>query len=307
MYFNVHSVAPSATTCDDPSRRRMTFATFVVHIFQEHVNFVGWGPDLFNNPAPDAWRVPTPVQDVRHKIFANEALNFGACTFSWISSETSSLEDPNSGDPVPTDVAVAVTVDDYAGVSGLKVVCDDGVTAPKTAVVDVNDGSAFCAQSQHFLAVGDDTKALFPLQIMLVEGLPCAEAYDVAAPALHGTTTTAAPVAAPTPPPQPSLPSSSSSSSKKNNDDKDRPFFLGLIVALAALLLCFAAAALAAAVTHRKRKVQWQPAAPKEPADAADDVVTIQLPDLSLKNPVHEHTTDDASSVPTPTGPRDSS
>eukprot|EP00633_Aureoumbra_lagunensis_P001159 CAMPEP_0197290554 /NCGR_PEP_ID=MMETSP0890-20130614/7743_1 /TAXON_ID=44058 ORGANISM="Aureoumbra lagunensis, Strain CCMP1510" /NCGR_SAMPLE_ID=MMETSP0890 /ASSEMBLY_ACC=CAM_ASM_000533 /LENGTH=510 /DNA_ID=CAMNT_0042762589 /DNA_START=86 /DNA_END=1618 /DNA_ORIENTATION=- len=170
LYFNVHTVSPSTIDCDDESRVRATAQTLALASHKTPTNFIGWGPDTFGLGSVDLWRTAANSDIIEDKIFANEAIGFGRCSFQFLVGPVAdNIVDPAAGARLPTDIAAIIQLTDYSGINGLQVECDDG----SVTTLDI-DASKFCPEgSQHFLAVGDREKHFFPLQIMLVQGVPC--------------------------------------------------------------------------------------------------------------------------------------
>lgn len=283
IYMNVHSVAPTASDCSDPSRRRMTFATYVTSTFETPANFIGWGPDRNGVGAPDLWRSVAESGDIDDKIFVNEAVNFGNCAFTWI--QNGLIPDPVNGMAFGTDVGAMLALPSYDGIHSLQVTCSDNIDE-QSAVLDI-DTSLFCeGGAQHFLAVGDDTKSLFPLQIMLIQGVPCngVDLDEVEPPQIIiGEVTSTSP-----PEQERVVVTVTETETKKSTSNSSR-VLLAVVIALAVCIFCCVGLVLfLMSLVAKARPGAWSQKSSTTTPDLDDDVVTIQLPEMPPeKNPVH--------------------
>ena len=264
LFFEVHSVSPTSTDCSDESRRSLSDISYDVEVLDIPTNFVGWGPDASGQGAPDLWR----TTDINDKIFSNEALNFGSCSFSWLST-TGINQNINDGVPLEKNEAHSLFLANYDGLESLEVTCG----AEKTSFTI--DALEFCA-GQHFAVVGDKEKAIFPLQIMVIQGLPCSgTSYnEVQAPKITIGTTMSDTI------PKPIIVTTTHTEKKT----KKSSFLLALTIGLTILLLCsFMMVALLVV-----DKFLWSDDTASPPPQEAQGIQLNHQDRSALKNPVHD-------------------
>mmetsp|Transcript_24228 Transcript_24228/g.78141 ORF Transcript_24228/g.78141 Transcript_24228/m.78141 type:complete len:281 (-) Transcript_24228:120-962(-) len=261
----------------------MTLSTYVFSAYETPTNFVGWGLSALGVGQVDVWRALAATGgDVDNKIFANEANNFGDCTFHW---EKNALwpDDFNAPDYddfiLGTNAALIAPLPSYDGLAALRVTCEDAYSKTASAELALPAGKFCDGASQQFMAVGDDQKAIFPLQLMLIQGLPC-NGQDL--DQVHAPDIIILDEAEEAPPPQEIVITRETTTTKKKESSDG--VLLGLVIAFAVVIFCCAVTL--AGLVLKTKPGAWHHSS-MCPVDSSDDVVTIQLPAVENKNPVH--------------------